>query len=1291
MAKRSFLTRIKEEQENIFIGRASYIESFTRNFESNWPIGVFNIYGQGGVGKTFLSKKFMSIAQEKRHLTIYTEDSVKDILTWFHQVSEQLKLQRITLSNFDKQYKTYQQQLKKLEADPEKPKSMLKGLVKFASRGLIKEGKKLPGTELLGEFVNIDEEAASSALSDWADFAYKKLKNKDEVELVIHPVKVLSALFWEDIYDQIDDQYLCFFMDTFEETDHYLEKWLLDVFDGKYGNKIPEKSIFIIAGRDELPLDRWSKFGNLLQRLALDVFDEEETEQFFLVKGVTEEAVRQDIIRLSNNLPILLALLAETAKIDSGNPIQDKSDTAVERFLKGIKDDARREVALSLAIPRTFNQDTIELFISEAQDGASLFDWLVQQPFVQKKGNAWVYHQVVREQTLRYLYHRSRAKWEKLHDCIYQSYLRKRQELEKVSVLGKTWVELKWEEFYHLLCMKPENNLALVIAQLFSIIIKGVVDDIEEENLEFSELADVFSQVGDITEYVGLREWVELIEQLSIDNEDEGISLQRFLLKIHEFNCIDDHSNKAFLLTLIGVTFAHQENYELALKYSSQGMALIQNDYFVIFMVGHIYSKMGESEHATDYFNKAISLSKNNYRLHEWVGYDYYKRAKYDLAIKHYQKALAIKPDYYMVYDSMGDVYYKQEQYDLAIEYYQKALGVKPNYHIALDSIADVYYEQEQYDLAIEYYQKVLEIKPDNHITFNSIGNTYYAQEQYDLAIEHYQKAVKIKPDYHFALNNIGNTYSKQKRHDLAIEYYQKVLEIKPGNHITFNSIGNSYYAQEQYDLAIEHYQKAMEMKPDYHIALNNMGYLYYVQKKYDLAIEYYQKALDLKPSNYIALNSIGNTYSNQEQYGLAIEYYQKALDVKSDYHIALDNIADVYYEQEQYDLAIEYYQKALDLKPDYHIALNSIGNTYSKQERYDLAIEYYQKALDVKSDDHIALDNIADVYANQEQYDLAIEYYQKVLDLKPDYHFALDSIADLYYKQGQYDLAIEHYQKSVEIKPDHQVALSNIGYLYHQQKKYDLAIVYYQKAVNIKSGYYTAIKNIGDVYYEQEQYDLAIEYYQKAVNVKPDYYTAIENIGDAYVEQKKYDLAIEYYHKAVEVRPNDITCYMKIGGAYYHLKKHDLAIAYCQKVLELEPHNYEHYILIGILYMIAEHPDRANDYYNQALQLKPDDSEAYEDWLFNVMKYGMLCDAKAILEQASQLARTPKIVMYLGHFKLVHQEEKEAVEQYRESLQGFTSAEEFKEEFESHIEYLERYGLDKQFLNLIIEKIVKK
>lgn len=245
----------------------------------------------------------------------------------------------------------------------------------------------------------VDEEAFASLAGDFATYVARKIGNKDEVRLVLEPVEVLTPLFLDGLRDLAGERPLALFFDTYEHTGPFLDSWLRDLLEGRYGDE-PANILLTIAGRDELDRNLWAPYEPLLARLPLEPFTEEEARTYLARKGVTDEWVVEVVLSLSGRLPLLLATLAAEGPDDPGK-VGDPSGEAVERFLKWVEEPERRRAALDAALPRHLNRDVLTVLVGEEAAGA-LFDWLIRMPFVLRRGDGWVYHEGVRTQMLRY-------------------------------------------------------------------------------------------------------------------------------------------------------------------------------------------------------------------------------------------------------------------------------------------------------------------------------------------------------------------------------------------------------------------------------------------------------------------------------------------------------------------------------------------------------------------------------------------------------------------------------------------------------------------------------------------------------------------------------------------------------------------------------------------------------------------------------------------------------------------------------------------------------------------------
>src|SRR5258708_11477140 len=124
----------------------------------------------------------------------YTPNSVLGVMG---ALAEQLEAAGHPLEGFTRRYRTYQQHQKQIEADPERPTGFAQAIGKGSGRVLNEVVKTLPGVAivpaLLGEDFIVDKSGELAA------FVARKISNKDDVRLVLEPIKELTPLFIENL------------------------------------------------------------------------------------------------------------------------------------------------------------------------------------------------------------------------------------------------------------------------------------------------------------------------------------------------------------------------------------------------------------------------------------------------------------------------------------------------------------------------------------------------------------------------------------------------------------------------------------------------------------------------------------------------------------------------------------------------------------------------------------------------------------------------------------------------------------------------------------------------------------------------------------------------------------------------------------------------------------------------------------------------------------------------------------------------------------------------------------
>ena len=139
----------------------------------------------------------------------------------------------------------------------------------------------------------------------------KAFKNRHENELPLAPADKLTQIFVDNAKRAAGDRPISLFFDGYERTAPWLDRWLTDLYDRRYGD-LPETLITTISGRYTLDPERWSGYGSITVDMYLEPFTEAEARQLLASKNTTDEPIVAAIIKRSDGIPMVLATLAGT-------------------------------------------------------------------------------------------------------------------------------------------------------------------------------------------------------------------------------------------------------------------------------------------------------------------------------------------------------------------------------------------------------------------------------------------------------------------------------------------------------------------------------------------------------------------------------------------------------------------------------------------------------------------------------------------------------------------------------------------------------------------------------------------------------------------------------------------------------------------------------------------------------------------------------------------------------------------------------------------------------------------
>ncbi|MEH2069317.1 MAG: tetratricopeptide repeat protein [Nostoc sp.] len=828
---------LKQRQQSGFVGREDQVNQFHQNLglplEDDRRRFLFNVWGQGGVGKSTLLRQFRKIADEAKIISAYIDEAEKSVPEVMGRLAEELERQSHKLTQFTERYKVYRQKRQELETDPEAPQ----GFSAFVGKTVVKTGVRLARRVPVGGtvFDFVDEDALASQAGEWASYFAKKITNKDEVRLVQEPVEILTPLFLQDIFKIAKQSVVVLFFDTYERTGEFLDNWLREILEGRYG-EVSLNILITIAGRHELDKNHWAPYEGLIVRFPLEPFTEEEAQQYLTRKGITNSRVIEVILRLSGNLPLLVGMLADAHPNDP-NQVVEPSSSAVERFLKWVDDPKRRQVALDAAIPRCLNRDVIAKLRGE-EEADELFTWLKETSFVNERTDGWAYHDVVKTQMLRHKRLSSPQGWADIHGKLADYYDSLRNDLqldEENKQRDPSWQTHTLNVSYHNLCQSPQRNLSVALNEFLAAL--------KNQGKFAQQYAETMLQAGKDADSSEVQRWGEQLASglKAYDENFYQVTLEMFTAVLQNSRIEVKWQPIAFGWR--GETYRLMERYPQALEDFDRAIELDPEYDWAIASRGITYRSMERYTEALEDFDRAIELDPKS----DWAianrGITYRQMKRYPKALEDFDRAIELNPKLDWAVASRGETYRLMKHYPQALEDFDHTIELNPKFDWAIASRGLTYRLIKSYPQALEDFDYAIELKPRDGWAIAHRGETYRLIKSYPQALEDFDRAIELNPKYDWALAHRGYTYLMLKLYNEALTDFNRAIDLDSDSNwylynraLAYQALNQPHKAWADLALAIklakQHYEKdAKDWSNAFNLAL------------YYLAAQYHQPA----------------------------------------------------------------------------------------------------------------------------------------------------------------------------------------------------------------------------------------------------------------------------------------------------------------------------------------------------------------------------------------------------------------------------------------------------------------
>lgn len=276
----------------------------------------------------------------------------------------------------------------------------------------------------------------------------------------------------------------------------------------------------------------------------------------------------------------------------------------------------------------------------------------------------------------------------------------------------------------------------------------------------------------------------------------------------------DNHEDKKGRFLLKGNEKVKDNDYEGAIKFYSEALAVDPNfrdalynrgliyqrlnrldqsiadysialqseplDFEVLFQRGLAYLDNGEFYKAQNDSKVLIDQFSNEWRSHFLSGLVSEKLKQDQEALEAFDKGLQLQPDNVDLITNKATILYYKKDYQQAEELLQIALSKNPQEANIYNLSALIALENEKYVSALDLVEKAIELDPRNPYFFNNKGLINIYLGNLEDGLKNINQSIKQDPRNNFALRNKGIYYYYKGDKTLAMQYLKELYEKFP-------------------------------------------------------------------------------------------------------------------------------------------------------------------------------------------------------------------------------------------------------------------------------------------------------------------------------------------------------------------------------------------------------------------------------------------------------------------------------------------------------------------------------
>ena len=880
----------KPPRKGLFVSRNStkrFLDDFAKAIEqpNSAPL-MFYAHGIGGIGKSTLLHELKSLHDGKVKFleADFNNSRLSKPIELMKHLHQQLPIHQPEADLFTVRYQQYQETLRRLETEAAKETQ----IVSAEQSNLVREYMGVARSSIVTE-----DESTFNPLSTRGRFeqllrqhpatqgsTQEKMSLRD---LMLEPQQKLTQAFAETLIQLSQEMPIVLWLDTYEKAQKDFDEFL--------GNELLKDTPLhnfpvriAMAGRYKLSHARYQhKFQDrgfpLIKAYFLDIFSDQETQQYLKNIGVTNKHEVRRIRSATKGYPYHLNLLKKQKEDDGAITLSGEQSGMVNLLLDGLNETQQRVVNLA-AHCRWFDQQLIQALLQEFGEanipfgnGINWFKWLTERDFTISDGSYRI-DDIARSVIRKTQHQEDKQKCCRIHNWIadYFEQLADQEVSPDRSPLDKyensEWQELMIEVIYHrLFANKTEGKRQLLTCYFEGAYFKkpliarsAFFAIASEAEIKGNKLLweDIQKFLDSIEKTIVFGWWVidmpEKNYSISIKSQGEEVSSQvksqiESGLKVC-FREIQNLTGLAKCVALISHSLRSYSNHQGALNLLNLAYAEIEtlknleNTHLIgniFFDLAAAFGSKNSHEQALISINRSIEIESENSKY-------YYLKSKIFNNLECYEEALfsinkAIKIDsensnYYAI-NSQSVKSLKGDKKSIEIE------SKKSEYYLLKSEILN---DLDRYEEALASINKAIEIDPVNSNYYLNKSTLLDYLKRYNDALISDEQAIKINSKHYFCYSNKGLTLSLIEDYPAAINSCDRAIQLGGNKPLLLVNKGIVFSRAGEYSQAMKLFDGVIREHPENEEGYYGKACCYARQGDTERAIAALQRAIQIAP-----------------------------------------------------------------------------------------------------------------------------------------------------------------------------------------------------------------------------------------------------------------------------------------------------------------------------------------------------------------------------------------------------------------------------------------------------------